>query len=561
VKAGVTERTWSAQFDTQNCGLRVHMLGGHPTQVFTGSAQGAKTTRLPMLMARRSGADTMFAAVLDPFRGKPDVTKVTRLASRADRVSDIQASGLVVRTPAGRALFAVSFTERIQRLGDMTLDGSIGAAAVGQTGNLQWLYLLDGRSVSCAGATLSMSGAYDVTIRETDDEATTVTVQEPLPDGDTLKGSPLILDLPYNECYAVAKVTRHAKGSKIHLEGLPNLYFRPGMTAKVPNRAFVRALRKSVLEVSANGPLDIHIPRPRKPRRIHFRDARGRVGELPVNMEDGRVLLRFAAPPQKTLVVFDLEGASDLKDGQPPRIVKLIVDGREVPPATNPCLPFRPRKVTLVLSDDTGVDPGNCTVVVNGRKPSPSECRFRLSDAKGRRSVLTVADTPLPISFLEVTVRDKALLGNELKFMLETAPPLEVIPMKKASGGHAVRLLKPTASLRGEVTLPKGDYEVNVIARAPSDGANSLWLDLDGERMSDAIHIRTDGFGNSSRHYALPPDLSQLTVKTDGKHTFLLTLREAPGPELDKIQFLRDGQIVCELECEALSEGEVARSH
>ena len=93
---------------------------------------------------------------------------------------------------------------------------------------------------------------------------------------------------------------------------------------------------------------------------------------------------------------------------------------------------------------------------------------------------------------------------------------------------------------------------MNVISRAHTESANSLWLDLDGKRMPDAIHLPTKGLGNSSNHYDLRPTLSRLTVESCGKHTFVLSLREGPGPELDKVQFLRDGAVAVELECEGL---------
>ena len=125
-----------------------------------------------------------------------------------------------------------------------------------------------------------------------------------------------------------------------------------------------------------------------------------------------------------------------------------------------------------------------------------------------------------------------------------------IVPVKEASGGKVAKLLRIDARLVAEVDLPKGDYEVNIIGRAPSESANSVWVELDGQRMEDAVHIRTDRFGNSSRHYDLRPKFSRLNVPRDGRHTIVITLREPPGPELDKLLILRDGKVVKELECE-----------
>jgi len=79
-----------------------------------------------------------------------------------------------------------------------------------------------------------------------------------------------------------------------------------------------------------------------------------------------------------------------------------------------------------------------------------------------------------------------------------------------------------------------------------------VWLDLDSKRAEDAVHLRTDHLGNSSRQSDLAPAFSRLSVPRDGSHTLRVTLREAPGPELDKLQILQDGKVVKELECEVM---------
>ena len=127
-----------------------------------------------------------------------------------------------------------------------------------------------------------------------------------------------------------------------------------------------------------------------------------------------------------------------------------------------------------------------------------------------------------------------------------------IVPIKDASGGKAAKLLRMDARLAAEVDLPKADYETNIIGCAPSESANSVWIELDGQRMEDAVHFRTDRLGNSSRHHDLRPEFSRLTVPGDGPHTILIALREPPGPELDKLQILRAGKVVKELECEQM---------
>ena len=108
----------------------------------------------------------------------------------------------------------------------MRLDGRLGAA--GASAGQPWLYLLDGRSVAARGMEIETPGSYRCTIVGCDDRAKTVTVRERLPEGLALAGSPFVLDMPYNECYTVAKVLRDGEGSVVHLSGLPNLFLRRG---------------------------------------------------------------------------------------------------------------------------------------------------------------------------------------------------------------------------------------------------------------------------------------------------------------------------------------------
>ena len=176
----------------------------------------------------------------------------------------------------------------------------------------------------------------------------------------------------------------------------------------------------------------------------------------------------------------------------------------------------------------------------------------RASGSRGKGATVSVTCPETAFSSLAVRVRDTAFLGNELVVRLAAEPKVDVRPHAGASAGRVVTIMEPDGALSGTVSLDAGSYEVNVISRAFSDGANSLWLEVDGRRCEDPIHIRTDGLGDSSRHHALPPDLSRVQMRTGGAHTFVLTLREAPGPELDKIQFLKGGKVVREIECEDL---------
>ena len=549
VKTGSASGPWTAEWTQPEAKLRAHVLAGAGTRIFTGVGQGKGATLLPMLMARRTQANTVFAAVLDPYSRGPDVVGVEAL--RAEGCAPTEAYGVAVTTGGGRGRFVASFTPGPKRFDGLTLDAAVAAAHVTGAGKLAWLYLVDGRGLSCAGGALLLPGSYKVTVVAVDSEARTVTVREPLPAGTVLRGSPLVLDLPYNECFAVAEVRPAPAGSAIVLEGLPNLHLRPGTTATIPSRAFVRWRRAGLIEVCCNTALDLRLPN--RPRSAAARNAAGRTAKLPITADREGVRIRFAEPQEHTLVALDVDEAAALDDAQPPRLVALRIDGQRVDPSPHVRVGFRPRGVTLTFEDPSGLSPDACTVTVNGRPAPSGRVSLRLVGRGQTRAELTVRGDGQPVSALSAAVSDLSFLRNVLEFRLETALPFDVIAAGQASAGRAVKLLEETAKLTGTARLAKGRYEVNVIARAYSDGANSLWLDLDGRRMKDPIHLRTGRFGNSSRSHQLTAELPRLGVERDGEHRFTLSLREAPGPELDKIQFLQGSTVVHQIECESLS--------
>ena len=260
--------------------------------------------------------------------------------------------------------------------------------------------------------------------------------------------------------------------------------------------------------------------------------------------------------------MFGLDSAEALRDSRAPRLVKLVIDGRDVGVESGASMrptggqameeslsftvPYQPRRIVLTVEDESGISDQVRTAINTDRLLNPASV-----DIQGTRGSITVEHDE-PIRHLVVLLRDGARLANGLMFELNTAPPAGTIPISGAGAGMAVKLLEPTALLRGEVALPKGEYELNVISRAFTESANSLWMEVDGKQVKDAIHIPLEKFGNSSRSFQLTPELPRLTIEKDGKHAFVLTLREGPGPELDKVQFLRAGKVVAEFECEAL---------
>ena len=555
VRSASTDGSWQATWAGEGASLRLCMAGGTPTQVFTAEGQGAGAGRVPMVMARRTTPNTVFASVLDPFTEGPSVRSVRRFA--AEGCAETEASGIEVLTDSGLWQFAVSAAPGVRQLGRVELNGSAGAACFAPDGQARSLYLANGTYVGVGSSpALSMRGPHTVTVTGQDDESKAVLVREELPVGQVLRGSSLILDSPYNESFAISQVTRLEAGSRVELQGLPNLHLRPGMTGTVPTFGYLRRVREGLSEVWANAEVTVRLHDDGARRQAYARYANGSVRPLRVSDEDADfTVLRMRPAFGPILVATGADAAARLADAEPPQLRALSVDGRPMPAAKHTTLALHPRRLVLELGDGTGIDMPSCRVLVDGRPLAEADVVCHPADAGAQRVTVTVCGPIEPFSAITVRVHDTAFLRNELSVSLEAKPKVAVVRNAQASGGQVARILEADGVLSGTVSLAAGDYEVNVVSRAFSDAANSLWIEVDGERCPDPIHVRTDAFGRSSRLHTLPPDLSRVQVKTDGVHTFVLTLREAPGPLLDRIQFLRNGDVVHQVECEDLATG------
>lgn len=543
VRQGTTSGGWTASWTDGDQSLNVHVLSDGPTELFTGMGQGPGSSSMPMLMARRREANTVFGSVLVLSGSTTGGPRVRRLATAA---SSAEAYGIAVEAleeEGERALYAASFTGEPVRFAGLTLDGRIGAVGSSEgAAPTRWLYLVDGTLLGCDHGELRLPGSYGVTVTGCDAAAKTVTVRERLPRGIALAGAPLILDAPLNECFTVDRVSADGDGSTVHVAGAPNLYLRVGMAARIPARAYVeQRWAPFIARVCSNAPVIVRLPR-RNAQRFCYRRNDGEIGELPVRIEGDDVIIQFAEPQQDTLVGFDLDSPQSLSDRVPPRVGTVLVDGKPATTTGSLRLSHVPRRVELYLEDDSGVD---------AALPSNVRELVRLEQT-GNHAVLMFGSELPGRCEIDVLLCDRSILRNRAVFRLEIALPVSVVRNEAASSGQIVKLLEPAASLRGTVSLPRGEYEVNLISRAFSEGANSLWLTVDGQQVKDPIHIPLERFANSSRSHQLTAELTRLSVAKDGVHALVLTLREAPGPELDKVEFRRGGKVVAEIECEAL---------
>ena len=147
VKSATINQTWMADWKTDDDqGLMLTMLGSSGTEVITGNGPGPKADQaLPLVIVRRRSKSTAYASILEPYQGKPQVSKVERLPG-----SDSETIGMVVQRGDISDYFATSSALSLHSLGDLRFDGSFAAGLLGGK-ELVALYLVGGRLVALKG--------------------------------------------------------------------------------------------------------------------------------------------------------------------------------------------------------------------------------------------------------------------------------------------------------------------------------------------------------------------------------------------------------------------------
>ncbi len=104
----------------------------------------------------------------------------------------------------------------------------------------------------------------------------------------------------------------------------------------------------------------------------------------------------------------------------------------------------------------------------------------------------------------------------------------------EASGGWALRFARTDSQLDFILNLPAGEYSLTLIAKGLDTGSDSFWVRVDDGEPA-AFHIPVGKFGPSSATHTKDTPTPNVRIKQDGMHRFTITLREAPGPLLDRI--------------------------
>lgn len=133
---------------------------------------------------------------------------------------------------------------------------------------------------------------------------------------------------------------------------------------------------------------------------------------------------------------------------------------------------------------------------------------------------------------------------------------LTVVKNPQEDVAAAVRFDGANSRLSFSVDLPQGTYTVNVCGLGLNGGADSFWLTMD-DGTPVAFHLPLETYRRSYDSGVNPKSGSapKMTVKTDGAHLVVVTLRESPGVFLDKVEFVAaDGNVVASVEAEDTSE-------
>ncbi len=131
---------------------------------------------------------------------------------------------------------------------------------------------------------------------------------------------------------------------------------------------------------------------------------------------------------------------------------------------------------------------------------------------------------------LRVTQQPKAAAGA-----------VAAIAAADASAGKVVRCGAQHARLTWRVKLAAGAWDLAVTARGFTTGDDSLYVHLDGKRVAELSLSRDK----------LTPAQTRLQIERSGEHEIALTLREAPGCLIDRLDLTRpDGDERLSIEAE-----------
>lgn len=320
--------------------------------------------------------------------------------------------------------------------------------------------------------------------------------------------------------------------------------------------AIVPATETAVYTIHANVRASLTFPASEGIQSIEYLTPGDDLRPVPLQISDGGVT--FTVTPQMmpdgaALLVINRPAGLDLSDREPPRVISLSVDGQPAPTAGSLLLPFQPITVDVGLADASGISYSGLQVSVNGARVPRGSLRLARADRGRQWTISYTRPEALDIRHLRIAAEDRSLLRNKTAFLLTVDQGLAILEDDGYSGGKAVHFATETAYVAVRLALPAGEYEIEAVGHAPNSGTNSWYIELDGARQADVVHIPEVQPGVCSRTVDIDPEqLPRFTVAEDGEHVLALTLREGPGPVLDRVRILRDAKEVAVFEGEDL---------
>ena len=126
--------SWSGTWRSEGQGLKLTLVGASDMEIITGDGLGPHIDEtMPLLIARSTQRDTVFKAVLEPFRGAASIRRVEELA--VERVSSFppgsrqqgtEGVGLKVEKQDGaRHCFLLGYAWGVKSFGDITFNGQL----------------------------------------------------------------------------------------------------------------------------------------------------------------------------------------------------------------------------------------------------------------------------------------------------------------------------------------------------------------------------------------------------------------------------------------------------
>ena len=137
----IAAESWSGSWLSEGQGLKLTLVGAGDMEIITGDGLGPQIDEtMPLLIARSTRRDTIFKAVLEPFRGEPSIRRIEELA--VERVSSFapgsrqqgtEGVGLKVEKRDGaHHCFLLGYAWGVKRFGDITFNGQLAFLSYAQ---------------------------------------------------------------------------------------------------------------------------------------------------------------------------------------------------------------------------------------------------------------------------------------------------------------------------------------------------------------------------------------------------------------------------------------------